>query len=115
MRLGSFAMYSNGFTGGVSVEETAEVYLGTKERRRFRIADGTHKMPIVREIVIKPSDSVVRRTWGAHGRAETDCVQAVAHGGVVALRQVTPKSADDRIKPQTTRVTGGSIAWTAGY
>jgi len=31
MRLGSFAMYSDGFTGSVSLEEAAEVYLGTKE------------------------------------------------------------------------------------
>src|ERR1700686_2889611 len=101
MWLGSFAMYSNGFTQGVPLEETADVYLGIKERRRFRIADGAHKMPIVGEIVIKASDSVVRRTRGTHGGAETDCVQAVTHGGVIAPRQVTPKSADDRIKPQT--------------
>src|SRR5258708_30435872 len=106
MRLGSFAMYSNGLIGSVPLEETAEVYLGTKERRRFGIADGTHEMPIVGEIVIKASDSVVRRTGSAHGRAETDCIQAVTHGGVVTARQVAPKSADDRIKPQTARVAG---------
>src|ERR1700675_4387556 len=114
MRLGTFAMYSNGLTESVPLEETAQIHLGIKERRRFRIADGAHEMPIIREIVIKASDSIVRRTRGAHRRAETNCVQAVTHGGVVALRQVTPKSADDRIKPQTTWVTGGSVPRAAG-
>ena len=80
----------------------------------LRIPDGTHKMPVVGEIVIKASDSGVRRTRSAYGRAKTDRVQAVTHGGVVALRQVTPKSTDDRIEPQTARVTGGSVARAAG-
>ena len=79
MRLGTFAMDSNGVTQSVPLKETADVDLGIKERRRFRIADGAHKMPIVREIVIKAPDSVVRRTRGAYGGAETDCVQAVTH------------------------------------
>src|SRR4030088_2807917 len=113
MRLGTFAMYGSGFAGSVPLEQTAEVYLGTKERCRFCITYGAHKMPIVGEIVIKASDSVVSRTRDAHGRAETDCVQAVAHAGVVSLRQVTPKSADNWTKPQTTRITGGSIPWAA--
>src|SRR3982074_2367191 len=114
MRLGTFAMYGSGSTESVPLEETAEVYFGTKQRRRFRITHGAHKMPIVGEIVIKASDSVVSRTRDADGRAETDCVQAVTHAGVVALRQVTPKSADNRTKPQTTRVTGGSVPGAAG-
>src|ERR1700682_1409715 len=114
MRLGTFAMYGSGFTESVPLEETAEVYLRTKERRRFCITDGAHKMPIVGEIVIKASDSVVSRTRDADGRAETDCVQAVTHAGVVAPRQVTPKSADNRTKSQTTWVTGGTVACAAG-
>src|SRR4030088_1150403 len=114
MRLGTFAMYGSGFAGSVPLEQTAEVYLGTKERCRFCITYGAHKMPIVGEIVIKASDSVVSRTRDADGRAETDCVQAVTHAGVVAPRQVTPKSADNRTEPQTTRVTGGSVPCATG-
>ena len=107
-------MYSNGRTESIPLEETADVDLGTKERRRVRISDGAHKMPVVGKIVIKASDSGVRRTRGACGRAKTDCVQAVTHRGVVAHRQVTPEGADDRIEPQTAWVTGGSVPWAAG-
>src|SRR3982074_1584973 len=114
MRLGTFAMNGSGITERVPLEQTAEIYLRTKQRRRFGKTEGAHKMPIVGEIVIKASDSVVSRTRDAHGRAETDCVQAVAHAGVVAPRQVTPKSADNRTEPQTTRVTGGSVPCATG-
>src|SRR3979490_338894 len=114
MRLGTFAMYGSGITERVPLKETAEVYLGTKQRRRFCITDGAHEMPIVGEIVIKASDSVVSRTRDAAGRAETDCVQAVTHAGVVPPRQVTPKSADNRTEPQTTRVTGRSVPCATG-
>src|ERR1700730_11637325 len=114
MGLGGFAMYSNRFTESVPLEETADVDLRIKERRRFRIADGAHKMPILGEIVIKASDSVVRRTRGAHGRAEADCVETVTHCGVVPPRQMTPKSAHNRTKPQTTWVAGGNVPWAAG-
>src|SRR6266852_1276890 len=109
MRLGTLAMYSNRSTESVPLQEAADVYLGIKQRCRLRIADGSHKMPVVGEIVIKASDPGVRRTRGACGRAKTDCVQPVTHGGVVARRQVTPKGADDRIQPQTARVTGGRV------
>src|ERR1700722_9866274 len=114
MRLGTLPVYSNGLRESVPLEETTDVYLGIKQRGRFRVTDGAHKMPLVREIVIKASDPGVRRTRGACGRAKTDCVQAVTHGGVVAHRQVTPKGADDRIQPQTAWVTGGSVPCAAG-
>src|SRR5258708_35538397 len=107
MRLRAFAMYGSGVTESVSLEKTSDIYLRTKERGCFRIADGRHKMPIIGEVVIQSSDSVVRRTRSACGRAETDCVQAVARRGIIALRHVTPHSADNRINPQTTWAEGG--------
>src|SRR6202035_4990848 len=114
MRLGPLPVYSNGLRESVPLEETTDVYLGIKQRGRFRVSHGAHKMPPVREIVIKASDPGVRRTRGACGRAKTDCVQAISHGGVVAHRQVTPKGADDRIEPQTTRITDRGVPWPAG-
>src|ERR1700688_1024910 len=114
MWLRTFAVNRNRFTERISFDETADIYLGIKQRRRLRIAGGAHKVPIVGEIVIKAPDSGIRRTRGAYGRAETDCIQTVAQCGVIACRQVTPKSADDGIKPQTTRITGRSVPWAAG-
>src|SRR5580704_1378499 len=114
MWLRTFAMNRNRFTESIPPDETADIYLGIKQRRRLRIAGGAHKVPIVGEIVIKAANSGIRRTRGAYGRAETDCVQTVTQCGVVACRQVTPKSADDGIKPQTTRITSRSVPWAAG-
>src|ERR1700687_1094750 len=113
MWLCTFATDGNGITQRVSLEQAADVYLGTEQRGRLGIADGAHKMPIVGERVINASNSVIRRTRGACGRAKTDCVQAVTDGGVVAHWQVTPKRADDRTKSQTTRVTSGSVPGAA--
>src|SRR5579864_4555973 len=56
MRLRTLAMYCNRFPHSVPLEQTADVYLGVKQRRRLRIADGAHEMPIGGEIVIEASD-----------------------------------------------------------
>src|SRR5258708_16014104 len=45
---------------------------------------------------------------------EVGWVEGGTRGGVGAPGEVAPKSADDRIKPQTTWVTGGSVPWAAG-